>query len=326
MGVTNSNPNSYEEMLKRLQQDRNTPPPVVAAPALSPAAVAEMERLHKQDADDPIYSDGVTPTETLKPVDNNAWYDAWVSQLEPPMDAEEKARRERAAYISSGIMNLGNAFGAIGNMFAARHGAPAQKMADIPDVDTKVNAFRDRADKVRNAYLNGLATREKMRQQDALLRVREQQLAETKRRQDYLDKRLQADIDWRDVRAKNMRVLAELKAQQQEIDKAYKEGRLSTERYNAETRRIQTGIAQYNAQMRWGDTTVDVDEEYTLDALGRKTGTAKTTTTSHTPAGRGGSNTNSGKGNGNSSQTQSGGEKGKGKVDQNKLAGFSIRK
>lgn len=317
MGVTNSNPNSYEEMLKRLQQDRNTPPPVVPAPALSPAAVAEMERLHKQDADDPIYSDGVTPTETLKPVDNNAWYDAWVSQLEPPMDAEEKARRERAAYISSGIMNLGNAFGAIGNMFAARHGAPAQKMADIPDVDTKVNAFRARADKVRDAYLNGLATREKMRQQDALLKIRNDQLAESAR---YNNERLQIQRDREErlrlkdsYNQKRLEALSQKDAAQAEYWKAKAEAVDSLTQSQVQANLARAGASDAQAEAAYARAAKTRSEtggekvvvKTKVDPLtGREI--KEETRTSHTKAG--------------------GGENGKGKVNQNKLAGFSIRK
>lgn len=73
--------------------------------------------------------------------------------FETPLTPEERARRERAAYISSGVANLGNAIGALGNMFAARGGAPAQKLPTMPDVDQKVSAFRQHADKVRDDYL-----------------------------------------------------------------------------------------------------------------------------------------------------------------------------
>lgn len=83
------------------------------------------------------------------------WFDDFASQyFEKPLTPEERARRERAAYISSGVANLGSAIGALGNMFYARGGAPAQKLSTMPDVDQKVSSFRQYADKVRNDYLN----------------------------------------------------------------------------------------------------------------------------------------------------------------------------
>jgi len=41
------------------------------------------------------------------------WFDDFASQyFEKPLTPEERARRERAAYISAGVTNLGNALGA----------------------------------------------------------------------------------------------------------------------------------------------------------------------------------------------------------------------
>lgn len=95
------------------------------------------------------------------------WYaQNFLPYFEKPLTEEERARRERAAYISSGITNLGNAIGAFGNMLYASHGAPAQQLAQSPDVDAKVNAFRERADRVRQQYLNGIATTRQGDQKD----------------------------------------------------------------------------------------------------------------------------------------------------------------
>lgn len=96
------------------------------------------------------------PPRPEKPVGygDYGWFDEFSNDyFEPPLTPEERARRERVAYISSGVANLGNAIGALGNMFYARGGAPAQKLPTMPDVDQKVDAFRQRADKVRDDYL-----------------------------------------------------------------------------------------------------------------------------------------------------------------------------
>lgn len=96
------------------------------------------------------------PPRPVKPAGygDYGWFNDFSNDyFETPLTPEERARRERAAYISSGVANLGNAIGALGNMFAARGGAPAQKLPTMPDVDQKVSAFRQHADKVRDDYL-----------------------------------------------------------------------------------------------------------------------------------------------------------------------------
>lgn len=90
------------------------------------------------------------------------WYGDFVGQYMNPLTNEERARRERAAYITSGVQNLGKAFGALGNMFAARNGAPAQQPVKVEDADKRVNAFREYADKERNAYLSAKLQRQKL--------------------------------------------------------------------------------------------------------------------------------------------------------------------
>ena len=91
-----------------------------------------------------------------------SWYGDWVNTHFNSLTNEERARRERAAYISSGVANLGKAFGALGNMFMAQHGAPAQKPVEVADADKRVDAFREYADKERNAYLVARTQRQKL--------------------------------------------------------------------------------------------------------------------------------------------------------------------
>ena len=134
--------------------------PIVEAPAPTTKTIADSENIHRQQAiinpvaqPTPIYE---LPPRPEKPAGygDYGWFNDFSNDyFETPLTPEERARRERAAYISSGVANLGNAIGALGNMFAARGGAPAQKLPTMPDVDQKVSAFRQHADKVRDDYL-----------------------------------------------------------------------------------------------------------------------------------------------------------------------------
>lgn len=271
---------TYEEYLERQRKLA----PRVTAPAPSASVVMESERLHNLDAKN--------VPDAVIPVNSYDYLDEFVSTLEPPLSAEERARRERAAYISSGVTHLGNAIGAIGNMVAATGGAPAQKMAEVPDVDTKINAFRQHADKVRNAYLTGLSTREKLRQQDALLRARADRLAFEQARENRMlqaQRLAERKLDWQE---KYQQGLLDIKAEQQRIDKEYKDGLISLREREAAIKELNAQTARYNANMRWGDTEV-VTNKPEKDAFGRLTGNQETTTrrTSHNAAnGRSGAN------------------------------------
>lgn len=271
---------TYEEYLERQRKLA----PRVTAPAPSASVVMESERLHNLDAKN--------APDAVIPANNYDYLDEFVSTLEPPLSAEERARRERAAYISSGVAHLGNAIGAIGNMVAATGGAPAQKMAEVPDVDTKINAFRQHADKVRNAYLTGLTTREKLRQQDALLRARADRLAFEQARENRMlqaQRLAERKLDWQE---KYQQGILDIKAEQQRIDKEYKDGLISLREREAAIKELNAQTARYNANMRWGDKEV-VTEKPEKDAFGRPTGNQETTIrrTSHNAAnGRSGAN------------------------------------
>ena len=263
----------------------------VKAPAPSQSVVAESERLHRQDA--------INASDAVIPANNYDYLDEFVSTLEPPLSAEERARRERAAYISSGVAHLGNAIGAIGNMVAATGGAPAQKMAEVPDVDTKINAFRQHADKVRNAYLTGLTTREKLRQQDALLRYRQGALDETRwyrqqqlkiaqdredrlrLKQDYQQKRQEALARKDDAQAKYWEARAD---GVDALTQSQVQANLARAGASDASAKASNALAE---QRRNGTTTTTTEPE--KDAFGRPTGNVVTKTKTTTPNGGGGS-------------------------------------
>lgn len=289
---------TYEEYLERQRKLA----PRVTAPAPSASVVMESERLHNLDAKN--------VPDAVIPVNSYDYLDEFVSTLEPPLSAEERARRERAAYISSGVAHLGNAIGAIGNMVAATGGAPVQKMAEVPDVDAKINAFRQHADKVRNAYLTGLTTREKLRQQDALLRARADRLAFEQARENRMlqaQRLAERKFDWQE---KYQKGLLDIKAEQQRIDKEYKDGLISLREREAAIKELNAQTARYNAETLRGGKTV-VKNEPEVDGFGRPTGGTKTTTTTTTY--------NGGNGGGKGKN-----EKNKQGVNANKLKGFSI--
>lgn len=285
--------------------------PTVIAPAPSAEVVAESERLHAQDAGMPQHTQQAVAGFGVPPKQSDYdWNTKFAEQyFGPVMTEEERARRERAAYISSGVANLGKAFGALGNMFYAAHGAPAQEAVKVADVDPKIAAFRQRADKVRDAYLNAHRL-DKSDFNEAYSRYlsgeKYKAYAEKEKRLRDAQELQKMKFEWLQKYQERM---LELKAEQQAIDKAYKEKRITVEEYNAATRSILAKIADYNSKMRWGDTTQEVDESYELDSFGNKTGVSRTTTTSHSPSGAG-SRSNSG--GGNSSQSGGGGNKGTG--------------
>lgn len=142
-----------EENLER--EKRGLPPLSIAAPAES-QPIKYVDWLNKQETPQTnVDTTTMPPLPEMPKQSDYEWNQQYFNKyFETPLTPQERARRERVAYISSGVSNLGKAIGALGNMFVAQHGAPAQEAVKVQDVNQKVDAFRERADKVRDAYLN----------------------------------------------------------------------------------------------------------------------------------------------------------------------------
>lgn len=229
------------------------------------------------------------------------WYSKNFAPLfEKPLDEEERRRRERAAVISSGVQHLGNAMGAIGNMLYASGGAPAQKLADTPDVDSKINAFRARADRVRQQYLNGIATArkgDKRDYSDAFNRyLGEIKAQNTKNRLAFERDREARLIRDTAVREQNAESMAELRAAQAqynreraETERLLRDGKITKQEAEARYRDAMSRLADTRAGVLGGGTTVTTENAF---------GTTKKTTTPNVapPHSAGGGGTQSGNG------------------------------
>lgn len=191
--------------------------PIVDAPAPTTKTVADSENIHRQQAIiNPVAQPTSTPIYELPPrpekpagYGDYGWFDNFSNDyFEPPLTPEERARRERVAYISSGVANLGSAIGALGNMFLASKGAPAQKLSTVPDVDQKVSAFRQHADKVRDDYLRSRMAVQKA--QDDLYDKEDARWLRLKQMNDLSDYR-EASNEIKRMRAETERALQDAK-------------------------------------------------------------------------------------------------------------------
>ena len=241
-------------------------------------------------------------TEFVPPAETDYdWYSKNFAPLfEKPLDEEERRRRERAAVISSGVQHLGNAMGAIGNMLYASGGAPAQKLADTPDVDAKINAFRDRADRVRQQYLSGIATArqgDKRDYSDAFNRylgvVHAKNTARNIDLQNRREERLIRDTAVREQNAESMAELRAAQAQRNreiaETERLLRDGKISEQDAKIRVANANARLADTRAGVLGGGTTVTTETPF---------GTTKKITTPNAaqPRSAGGGGTQSGNG------------------------------
>lgn len=223
---------------------------------------------------------GYLPPDT--PVSDSEYIDNLAGTLEKPLTQEEQDRRVRATYSASAMGALGNALSAFSNLAFTGGVAPSQELPNTYLPNKDVESFRNRVNKVRDAYLNNLTTREKLRQQDALTKWKIQNAADTmgykrdrlafdkEREQRYRDQQdlEERKLEWRKQKEQGT---LDLKKEELRIKEAYNKGMISLKARD-------TAIRELNAM---GKT---VEENRSFDADGNIV--SKTTVT--TPNGQNG--------------------------------------
>jgi len=175
------------------------------------------------------------------------------------MSPEEEQRRINRARRAAMIGNLANAMAGFANLYYVNKGATpvTQPKAIIPDEMTfqdRVNAARKEA----QLYRDARADKERsFRMQDEQMRLRQQ--AEERQ-----ERRLELDRWKADVMNDYRMGLLDVKKAQLELDRMYKEGRLSNDQYKAESGRISAMASQQRAdtasqKANQGTTTTTTD-------------------------------------------------------------------
>lgn len=202
----------------------------------------------------------VTPTQPIAqepPVTNTTAQTQKVTPVQPQITSmedlvnamytspQEEERMRRASVANQRILAVGDALRHIGNIANTINYAPAQKLnSPVLEEEARYKQGKALRDKANLTYMN-------YQQAKAAQDAKAAQLnAEINYKQDLLqhykdqDRRLWAkqgnDADYRAL-------LLGLRAQKQQLDDDYRKGKLSIDRYNAESRRISAKAAQLRA-------------------------------------------------------------------------------
>lgn len=155
-------------------------------------------------------------------------------------EQEEKYRKSSLA--NQRILALGDALRQIGNIYHTTQGAPSQQLNNSVNEEyeryQKAKALRDRANQTYIAYQQQKAIQDqRMRSLEAETNYRNESVALRKSEHERLMKAQQLAQQKQDFYEK-------LKQEQLELDKAYKENKMTWDEYNAKSRRI-------SAQASW---------------------------------------------------------------------------
>lgn len=256
------------------------------APANFQTAEAPALVQPKQQAAVPATSAPAEPE--LPPVTNYAEVVARLTPQQTPEQIEKENRRMRSR---RNIAALSDTISAIANLGSTMAGAPSaveprQSLSAVSKARwDELKRERERNSQIyHQAMLRAAQLDETRQRQRQLAEYQRQSIAlrkeEEARRQSQMrlaDKKL----DWQQ---KYQQGLLDVKKEQLEIDRDYKEGRISIDQRNAESRALQAQASWMRANNAAGGKTVSVENEYNADG---KVVSRRTTTT---PVARGGGN------------------------------------
>lgn len=217
----------------------------------------------------------------LPPVTNYADVVARLTPQQTPEQIEKENRRMRSR---RNIAALSDTISAIANLGSTMAGAPSaveprQSLSAVSKARwDELKRERERNSQIyHQAMLRAAQLDETRQRQRQSIALRKEEEARRQSQMRLADKKL----DWQQ---KYQQGLLDVKKEQLEIDRDYKEGRISIDQRNAESRALQAQASWMRANNAAGGKTVSVENEYNADG---KVVNQRTTTT---PVARGGGN------------------------------------